>query len=61
LDLGIGTQKNTVDLIQSLLNTFGTLENLIQATVTEMCQIKGIGAAKAAKIKATLEVEKSMA
>ena len=55
------SKKNAVDLSRDLLNAFGTLENLDQATVTEMCQIKGIGAAKAAQIKAALEVGKRMA
>ena len=59
--LGIVAQKNAVDLSRALLNAFGTLENLDQATVTEMCQVKGIGPAKAAQIKAALEVGKHMA
>ncbi len=62
--IGSGDQrakKNAVELSRDLLNTFGALENLDQATVTEMCQIKGIGAAKAAQIKAALEVGKRMA
>ena len=54
--LGVGDQKKAVDLSQNLLNAFGTLENLNQATGTEMCQIKAIGAAKALKTKAPLEV-----
>ena len=54
-------KKNAVDLSRDLLNTFGTLENLDQVTVTEMCQVKGIGSAKAAQIKAALEVGKRMA
>ena len=54
-------KKNAVDLSRDLLNEFGTLENLDQATVTEMCQVKGIGPAKAAQIKAALEVGKRMA
>ena len=53
-------KKNAVDLSRDLLNAFGTLENLDQATVTEMCQVKGIGSAKAAQIKAALEVGKRM-
>ena len=44
-----------------MLSAFGTLENLNQATGTEMCQIKDIGAAKETQIKAPLEVEKRMA
>lgn len=54
-------KKNAVDLSLDLLNVFGTLENLDQATVTEICQVKGIGAAKAVQIKAALEVGKRMA
>jgi DNA repair protein RadC len=50
-----------VDLSQNLLSAFGTLENLNQATGTEICQIKDIGGAKAAQIKAPLEVGKRMA
>ena len=50
-----------MDLSQNLLSAFGTLENLNQATGTEMCQIKDIGAAKAAQIKVPQEVEKCMA
>ncbi len=55
------SKKNAVDLSRDLLSVFGALENLDQATVTEMCQVKGIGAAKAAQIKAALEVGKRMA
>jgi DNA repair protein RadC len=54
-------KKKAVDLSQKLLSAFGTPENLNQATDTEMCQIKAIGAAKAAQTKAPLEVEKCMA
>ena len=54
-------KKYAVDLSQELLIAFGTLENLNQATVTEMCQIKDIGVAKATQIKAPLAVEKRIA
>jgi len=54
-------RKNAVDLSRDLLNEFGTLESIDQAPITEICQIKGIGAAKAAQIKAALEVGKRMA
>ena len=50
-----------MDSSQNLLSVFGTLENLNQATGTEMCQIKAIDAAKAAQTKAPLEVEERMA
>ena len=55
------SKKNAVDTSQNLLSAFGTFENLNQAKGTEMCQIKAIGAAKAAQTKAPLEVEKRMA
>ena len=50
-----------VDLSPNLLNKFGTFENIDQASITEICQIQEIGAAKAAQIKAALEVGKRMA
>jgi DNA repair protein RadC len=56
--LGVGAQKYVVDLIQELLIALSTFENLNQATVAELCQIKEIRAAKAIQIKAPLEVEK---
>ena len=43
-----------------MLKVFGSLENIDQATVNEICQVKGIGSAKAAQIKAALEVGKRM-
>jgi DNA repair protein RadC len=49
-----------VDLSLDLLKTFGSLTHLDQASVTELCQVKGIGAAKAAQIKAALEVGKRL-
>ena len=55
-------RKNAVDLSHmDLLNKFETLESIDQASITEICQIQGIGAAKAAQIKAALEVGKRMA
>jgi DNA repair protein RadC len=54
-------KKKLVDSSQNFLSAFGTLENLNQATGTEMCQIKAIDAAKAAQTKAPLEVENRMA
>ena len=54
------SKKNAVDLSRDLLKVFGSLENIDQATVNEICQVKGIGSAKAAQIKAALEVGKRM-
>ena len=53
--------KKKVDLSRNLLNKFGTFKNIDQTSITEICQIQGIGAAKAAQIKAALEVGKRMA
>ena len=40
---------------------YQAFENIDQASITKICQIQGIGAAKAAQIKAALEVGKRMA
>jgi len=54
-------RKNALDLSRDLLKLFGNFYKLDLASVSELCQIKGIGAAKAAQIKAALEVGKRMA
>jgi DNA repair protein RadC len=53
-------RENAVDLSRDLLNKFLTLENIDQASITQICHIQGIGAAKAQQIKAALEVSKKM-
>ncbi len=53
-------RKNAVDLSRDLLKLFQNFHQLDQASVTELCQVKGIGLAKAAQIKAALEVGKRM-
>lgn len=51
--LGSGTRGASVlHLAQQLLATYGSLEKLAEATVTELCQLKGIGDAKALQLKA---------
>ena len=54
-------RRNALDLSHDLLNKFGSFENIDQASITEIYQIQGIGAAKTAQIKAALEVGKRMA
>jgi len=54
------TRKNAVDLSRDLLTAFGSLRYLDQATVNELCEVRGIGTAKAAQIKAALEIGKRM-
>ena len=54
-------RKNAVDLSRDLLNRIGDFHKLDSASITELCAVKGIGAAKAAQIKAALEVGKRLA
>ncbi|MDH5763148.1 MAG: DNA repair protein RadC [Nitrospinota bacterium] len=54
-------KKSAVDICRDLLKSFDNLSNLDRASVHELCQVKGIGLAKAAQIKAALEVGKRMA
>lgn len=54
------SKKNAVDLSREVLKTFGNFKNIDQASVTELCTVKGIGVAKAAQIKAALEVGKRL-
>ena len=50
--LGSGTSgKSVLDLAQELLERFGSLEKLLDASIIEMMQIKGIGKAKAILLK----------
>jgi DNA repair protein RadC len=51
--LGSGTKgKSVLQMSQELLSHFGSLKNLSEATVKELCQIKGLGEAKALQLKA---------
>lgn len=53
--LGSGTKSMPVlKLAQEILFRFGSLQNLSQATIEELCQIKGLGQAKAMQLKASL-------
>lgn len=60
--LGSGTQSTPVlHLAQSLLIHFGTLAKLTEATIEELCQIKGIGPAKAIQLKACFNLGNRLA
>ena len=48
--------KTSVEIARSLLTQFGTLRNIMSASYSEMKEIKGIGKAKYAQIKAALEM-----
>ena len=53
--LATGTQKASVlELSRQLFSHFGSLSRLIQASIEELMEIKGIGPAKAIQLKAAL-------
>lgn len=55
--LGSGTKaKPVLQLAQELVMHFGDLTRLAEATVEELCQIKGIGKAKAIQLKAAMSL-----
>lgn len=55
--LGSGTQgKSVLDLSQEILEHFGGLEKLLDASIVELMQIKGIGRAKAIQLKAVFGI-----
>lgn len=55
--LGSGTRTMPVlKLAQELMARFGTLHKLTEATLAELCQIPGLGQAKAIQIKAAISL-----
>lgn len=59
LVIGRGIPKKSVmNIAQELLARFGNVKAISQATIEELSQIKGIGLAKAAQIKACFELGK---
>jgi DNA repair protein RadC len=57
LVIGRGIPKKSVmSIAQELLGKFGNVKAISQATIEELSQIKGIGLAKAAQIKACFEL-----
>lgn len=59
LIIGRGIPKKSVmNIAQELLARFGNIRAISQATIEELSQIKGIGFAKAAQIKACFELGK---
>jgi len=51
-------KKSVINIAQELLSRFGNIKAISQATIEELSQIKGIGFAKAAQIKACFELGK---
>ncbi len=53
--LGSGTKGKSVLVLSSeLLSHFGSLSRLLDASVEDICQVKGLGKAKAVQLKAAL-------
>lgn len=48
--------KSAVDLARDLLNHFGSLRNLLEASEQEFCQAHGLGMAKYTQLQAVLEM-----
>lgn len=51
-----GEGRSAIDIGMEMLATFGCLKNIEQASVTELCSVKGLGKAKAAQLRAALEL-----
>jgi len=61
LILGRGIKgKSVLDISQKLVSRFGGLRGIASASVEELTQTKGIGPAKAAQIKAAIELSKRL-
>jgi len=55
--LGSGVKgQNVIDLAQALLLKFGGLSGLHKTAFDDLCNVKGIGPAKAAQLKAAIEL-----
>ena len=50
------TKQSAVEIGREMLQEFGSLRNLAGATMAEICRVRGTGPAKAAGIKASLEI-----
>jgi DNA repair protein RadC len=53
--------RSAIDLGRDLIATFGGLRALGQATLSEICKVKGTGPAKASSIQAALQLGKRLA
>ena len=59
--LRVGSQDRTaIDLARYLLSEFGGFRGLDEKSISEICQVNGIGHAKAAQIKAAIELGKRL-
>lgn len=53
--------KNVLDLAMEILRRYGNFRAMAEATIHELCDIKGVGPKKAAQIKAAFEIGKRVA
>ena len=51
-----GSGKSAMDMAIEIVDRFGTLRDIEQASLSECCALKGMGKAKAAQLKAALEL-----
>jgi len=59
--LGTGSSETTVlELASLILSRFKSLRLLVDATIEELSEIKGVGLAKASQVKAALELAKRL-
>ncbi len=56
-----GSGSSALDLSRQLLQRFGSLRAMASATVTELCEVSGVGPAKAAEILALGELARRFA
>lgn len=55
--LGSGTKATPVlQLAQQLISSFGSMHGIGEATISELCSIKGLGQAKALQLKAAINL-----
>jgi len=55
------SHSSALDHARMLLSRFTTLRKMAEATVTELCELKGIGPAKAAELMAVFEISRRFA
>lgn len=55
--LGSGTKETPVlQLAQAIVSRFGSLRDIAEATLAELCEVKGVGMAKAMQLKAAFSL-----
>lgn len=52
--------KSVLELAHEIMAKFGTIQKLLEASITELCEIKGVGKAKAIQLKAAFGITLKM-